>query len=165
MLPKNPGSIGETPPSTRVNAGRSAAIAALASRTRRAKIDQSLSISKSQCDRLLGSFQIIAASSTSPPAERACRTELNVQCRVVSGAGELAPAADEHLGHGTRDDVEAGAAQHRLRAGAVRDPPVCLVGRVLLLDEMEARKVIAREHAPLREGTVVGDGADRKTAG
>jgi hypothetical protein len=61
------GSIGEMPPSTRFTWGFAASIALAASITVVAKIDHSGSISGSQCDLLLGSFQIIAASIIQSP--------------------------------------------------------------------------------------------------
>jgi hypothetical protein len=57
------GSIGEMPPSTRFTSGLTLSIAFAASITVRPNSDQSGSTSGSQCDLLLGSFQIIAASS------------------------------------------------------------------------------------------------------
>ena len=62
-------SMGDMPPSTRGNPGAASAIAAPANLAISAKRDQSGSISGSQCDLLLGSFQIIAASIMPPPRE------------------------------------------------------------------------------------------------
>ena len=56
--------MGDMPPSTRGSEGLAERIAAPARVTRSANRSQSGSTSGSQCDLLLGSFQIIAASIT-----------------------------------------------------------------------------------------------------
>ena len=60
----NSGSIGEMPPSTRTTSELSQRTACAARTAMEAKIRQSGSASKSQWDRLLGSFQSITASTT-----------------------------------------------------------------------------------------------------
>src|SRR5437868_10483892 len=86
-------------------------------------MDQSGSSSKFQWERLFGSFQSIAASITarSPPAY------VNLLFRVL-----------EYL--------ETGTPQHCFSAGAVRDPPVGLIVRILVLDEMHYRVAWLVEH-------------------
>src|SRR4051812_24013354 len=101
-------------------------MAAAESRTISAKRVQPRSISKFQCDRLFGSFQSITASTTRPSSSR------GIYRAIV--LGRRPPAADEHLRLGTIRDGEAGAAQHRFHAAAVRHPPVRRVARVLALD-------------------------------
>src|SRR5207248_289096 len=121
------GSIGEMPPSTRVNPGRASPTASELSRAMRPKMRHSGSSSKSQCERLFGSFQIIAASITrSSPRYGRERTPARVH---------LLPRAHVHLLLGVAEDAEARAPQHRLRAGAVGEPPVGVVSRVGALDE------------------------------
>ena len=62
MFWMNRGSIGEMPPSTRGSLGSRPRSRRAASFTISANVSQSGSISKSQCDLLLGSFQNITAS-------------------------------------------------------------------------------------------------------
>ena len=66
-----PGSIGDMPPSTRGSVGFTARMARPASCAISAKRVQSGSSSGSQCDLLLGSFQIIAASIMRVASSRA----------------------------------------------------------------------------------------------
>src|SRR3954465_12977422 len=111
----NPASIGEMPPSTRVIAGFSRPIASAARIVMFAKRLQSGSSSGSQCDLLLGSFQIIAASIM----------ELSFRRIYRAAAGRIAGSAAEiDLLLGMQNDFETGAAQHRFGAGPVRYPPV-----------------------------------------
>src|SRR4051794_37861097 len=126
MLVMKAGSMGEMPPSTRVSAGRSALIASPAKRTIAPNRRQSGSISKSQCERLLGSFQSMAAST------------MLVGPRGVGGLGLGQPGlvfANEDLWLRVSRDGEAGAADHGLEAGAVGDPPVRRIARVQRLDK------------------------------
>src|SRR3954451_11112348 len=62
MLRMKDGSIGDMPPSTRGSVGWALRIAFPAASARLANMAQSGSIRMSQCDLLLGSFQILAAS-------------------------------------------------------------------------------------------------------
>ena len=97
----------------------------------RANTAQSGSVSKSQWDLLFGSFQIIAASimASRPSPLLPGRAARRIDRAVLAG-GALRAAADEDLLLRVGHDLEAGAAQHRLRAGAVRNPPVRRVLRV-----------------------------------
>src|SRR6184192_3596523 len=87
-----------------------------ASLTMAPKRVQSGSISKSQCDLLLGSFHSMAAST--------------MVVRSPGGVGRLRldrhrlVFAHEHLRLRMGQDREAGAPQHGLQAGAVGDPPI-----------------------------------------
>src|SRR5690606_35488118 len=135
MRRTNAGSIGEMPPRTRVSRPRSARIARPAAIAMPAKRDQSGSISKSQCDALLSSFQIITAST--------------MRKLLVANTEE-----DLVLRRG--QDAQAGGAQHRLDAGAVRDPPVGRIAGVPLLDEVYERVAGRAENAGLLERVVVG---------
>src|SRR3954454_11908545 len=121
----NFGSMGEMPPSTRVSLGLIECTASPAHFTILAKMLQSLSISKSQCDRLFGSFHNFIASTT----------------RVPPGY-----PADQHLLFRMVDDVKAGAPEHCLRARKIRDPPVRVVIRVLVLHEIHQRVAILFKH-------------------
>src|SRR4051812_21941351 len=144
MLPTKPGSIGEMPPSTIGSSGASARIAAAAVFTSCAKRTQPGSISKSQCDRLFGSFQIIAASST--PFLQTARQRMEY--------GAVGRLAHEHFGVGPFGDAEPGAAQHRFGAGGVRDPPVAGVAGVALLDEVQPGPGRVVEGRAIGEGIV-----------
>src|SRR6185312_2924822 len=107
-------SMGEMPPNTRRTAGRSAVTASAARLTMRAYALQSGSSSKFQCERLFGSFHSITASTTrSPPAH-----------------------VDLFLG--MIGDRKARTTQHRLRAGAIGNPPVGGIVRVRALHEVHS---------------------------
>src|SRR5579871_659251 len=82
------GSIGEIPPRTRSTSGFAARIAVPAAIAIAANLDQPGSNSGSQCDLLLGSFQIIAASII-------CASPCRVNC--FDGIGPLGSAADVNL--------------------------------------------------------------------
>src|SRR5262245_8119310 len=69
------GSIGEIPPSTRGRSGFSLRMARAAAITILANNFHSGSILKSQCDKLLGSFHSITASTIHAPAENHARTQ------------------------------------------------------------------------------------------
>src|SRR3954465_10373165 len=127
MFSMKAGSMGEIPPSTRGRSRRSARMLSAASLTMAPKRVQSGSISKSQWDLLLGSFHSIAASTT-----------------VVGSVGGISGLrlegarlvfAHEHLRLRMVEDREAGAAQHRLEAGPIGDPPVGGIAGVKRLDE------------------------------
>src|SRR2546423_11683519 len=75
--------------------------------------------------------------------------------RPVGAIRHLAAAADVDLRLRMVDDLKAGASEHRLRAGPVRDPPVRLVPGVLLLDEMQSGAAGPLEKAGLRERVIV----------
>jgi hypothetical protein len=81
-------------------------------------------------------FQIITASTTAaiPPS--------------CANGGRT--AADEHLGFRMIDDLQAGAAEHRFRARAVRKPPVRRIVRVFVLDEIHQRMTSAAHRACAR---------------
>src|SRR5947199_4252020 len=96
------GSIGEIPPRTQVMLLFDARTASAARRVMSENVCHSGSSSKSQCERLFGSFQSITAST---------------------GMDVFLPA-DVDLILRVIDDAEAAAAQHRFYAGAVRNPPV-----------------------------------------
>src|SRR5947207_2519779 len=130
----NSGSIGEIPPSTRGSPGVSAATATDARLTISPKIRQFGSIWKSQWERLFGSFQNITASIT-----------------------RLPPSANENLLLGVVRDLEACAAQHRLSRGAIGDPPVGVVSRVPLLDEVHLREIGPLKDLALGKRIVVFD--------
>src|SRR5206468_12762979 len=108
------GSMGEMPPSTRRSLGFTALIASHDALTIAAKIRHPGSISKFQCERLFGSFQSITASTTRRP-----------------------PFADVDLRLGMRRDLEPGAAQHGLGAGAVGNPPVGGIVRIAVLHKVQ----------------------------
>src|SRR4051812_13636486 len=129
------GSIGEMPPRTQVMLLFDERTASAASRVMSENVRHSGSSSKSQCDRLFGSFQSITAST----------------------GMDVFLAADVDLALGMIDDAEAAAAQHRLDARAVRNPPVRRILRVLLLDEIHQRIAVALKHRVIPERIVVGD--------
>src|SRR5581483_1665641 len=118
--------MGEMPPRTRRSPGARARTARAARRVMSAYCRHSGSIVKSQWDRLFGSFQNLIASITAaaPGPTRAAAP----RARPPGDAGQ-APA-DEHLLLRMREELEAGAAEHRLGAGAVGDPPVRRVAGV-----------------------------------
>src|SRR3954453_20143261 len=136
----NPGSIGEMPPNTRFSFGLTSRIQSDATFTIFENTCHPGSISKSQCDLLLGSFQIITAS-TNRSLLRAAR----------------APLADVYLFFGMIGDIEAGTPQHRLHTGAIRDPPVRAVTRIMMLNEVHFREVIVVEDVSLPERVIVFD--------
>src|SRR5437764_5740833 len=128
-------------------------MASVAVFTSSAKIRHCGSISKSQCDLLFGSFQIIAASTMDRPPS-ACRRMargLRGINRARPFVGDWPPFADEHFGLGVNDNLEPGAAQHRLRAGAVGDPPVGRITAILVLDAVHARAAGPLEDVRLPE--------------
>src|SRR3954452_4505396 len=129
------GSIGEMPPRTQVMLPFEVRTASAASRVISENVRHSGSSSKSQCDKLFGSFQSITAST----------------------GMDVFLAADVDLALGMIDDTEAAAAQHRLHAGAVRNPPVRRIFRILFLDEIHQRIAVALEHRVIPERIVVGD--------
>src|SRR5579884_4426786 len=141
-----PGSIGEMPPNTRRSCEFSARIASAAMFTIAAKVFHSRSTSKSQCDRLFGSFQSITASTTLPPhQERLFR---------LKTPGAIPAAADEHLFLGTIEDLKAGASQHGQGAGCIRNPPVRRVLGIAVFDEVQAWKSGALEDLGFRKRIV-----------
>src|SRR5947199_3487773 len=117
------GSIGEIPPRTQVMLLFDARTASAARRVISENVRHSGSSSKSQCERLFGSFQSITAST----------------------GMDVFLAADVDLTLGMIDDAEAAAAQHRLDARAVRNPPVGRILGVLFLDEIHQRIAVALE--------------------
>src|SRR3954471_19455104 len=122
----NSGSIGEIPPRTHGMSGATLRTASAARRVIAENVCHSGSSSKSQCERLFGSFHSITASI--------------IDVLRVLDLGPLPAAADVDLVLGMIADHEAGAAQHRLHAGAVRDPPVRRIAGVALLHEVHARE-------------------------
>src|SRR5690349_15483522 len=122
MLAMKAGSMGEMPPSTRVSAGRSAWMAAPARRVMAPNRFHSGSISKSQWERLLGSFHSMTASTMFVGS----RGGVGGLCLGQPGV----VFAQEDLGLRVSRDGEARAAHHGLEAGAVRDPPVGRIARV-----------------------------------
>src|ERR1051325_3193345 len=129
MFWMNAGSSGDIPPSTRVKPGLSAATASAASLTISAYFLQSGSISKSQCDLLLGSFQNITASIMIPPGINGAAT----------WPARFAPANEPFL-FGMVDDFKTCAPQLAFNAGAIGDPPIGGVAGIIVLDEVHARK-------------------------
>src|SRR3954468_8503207 len=109
------GSMGEIPPRTRRTRGCSAFTASDARLIICAKIVQPGSISKFQCERLLGSFQSITASTM-----RASSADVNLVLRLVH-------------------DGKTRTAQHRLHTGTVGDPPVRGIVRVAMLHKIHLR--------------------------
>src|SRR5438046_986428 len=91
----------------------------------------------------------MTASTTAPSSRRIDRW------RPIRPVRYLAAATDIYLRLRMVEDLEAGATQHRLRAGPVRNPPVRLVSRVLLLDEVQPRVTGPLEEAGLRERVVL----------
>src|SRR3954467_6624154 len=114
-------SIGEIPPRLRGREGATLLTASAASTVISENTCHSGSSSKSQCERLFGSFQSITAST----------------------GMDAFLAADVDLVLGMIDDTEAAAAQHRFDAGAVRNPPVRRILSVLFLDEIHQRIAVA----------------------
>src|SRR3546814_17688741 len=103
----NAGSIGDRPPSTRKMWGFSAAIAGPASVVIAANRSHSGSISGSQWDLLLGSFQILTASITIPlPLARPERIDR------ISTVGTPGQAAQTNFLFGMRQDFEPRHPQH-----------------------------------------------------
>src|SRR3954454_8932655 len=129
------GSIGEMPPRTQGMLLFDERTASAASRVMSENVRHSGSSSKSQCDRLFGSFQSITAST----------------------GMDVFLAADVDLALGMIDDAEAAAAQHRLDARAVRNPPVRRILRVFFLDEIHQRIAVALKHRVVPERIVVRD--------
>src|SRR5215217_2688026 len=153
------GSMGDIPPRTRGNPAFSAAIACPARRVICANRSQFGSSWGSQCDLLFGSFQIFAASITPVLVVLGSLGSLAVGLRSprVDGGARLIPlsgAADVDLRLRVFDELEAGAAQHRLRTGRVRRPPVGPVAGVLVLDEVQLRVAGILEVILLEEAVV-----------
>src|SRR5436305_1913631 len=125
----------EIPPRTQVMLLFDARTASAARRVISENVRHSESSSKSPCERLFGSFQSITAST----------------------GMDVFLAADVDLTLEMIDDAEAAAAQHRLDARAVRNPPVGRILGVLFLDEIHQRIAVALEHRVIPERIVVGD--------
>ncbi len=146
MFWMNKGSIGEMPPSTREQV-RVLGRQGLAGEPRHlANAVHSGSASKSQCDLLLGSFQIIAASiiAASPlPGRRPG----NPPAAAAGGRGRPPPR------DGLRPRSRRCGASLRRRRGSAS---TSWSGRcaVALLDEMQARKAWPLEHVELGERVV-----------
>src|SRR3954453_21432351 len=94
------------------------------------------SSSRSQCDLLLGSFQILAASIMAGSPRRIDR---------AVGLRPLAAPAEIDLRFGMRRDGESGAAQHGLDAAAIWNPPVGRIVGVAVLDEVQLGIVVTIE--------------------
>src|SRR3954462_289268 len=101
-----------------------------------ANLVQPGSSSRSQCDLLLGSFQILAASIMAGSPRRIPR---------AVGLRPLAAPAQVDFLFRVRGDSESGAAQHGLDAAAIRNPPVGRIVGVAVLDEVQLRIVVAIE--------------------
>src|SRR4051812_41834216 len=132
------GSIGEIPPRTQVMLLFDERTASAARRVMSENVRHSGSSSKSQCDRLFGSFQSITAST----------------------GMDVLLTADVDLALGMIDDAEAAAAQHRLVARAVRNPPVRRILSVFFLDEIHQRIAVALKYRVVPERIVVRDAGD-----
>src|SRR5688572_17325421 len=120
------------PPSTRVSRGFSAATASAAILIIAANMVQPGSISKSQCDLLLGSFQNITASIT--------LNLLQLISRLDDARHFRGPANENfrlRMGH----DLKPRAAQHRFHTSAIRNPPVRRIAAEMPLDEIHLRKL------------------------
>src|SRR6185437_12252586 len=122
----NSGSIGEIPPSTRVMAGRSAAMAWQAPMIICAKAHQSGSCSRSQCERLFGSFQSMTASSM---------VYGNGRLRGSGGGGTgavglvhqvqfLIDVSGERLGHISAANSQIGESGRPHILGLIEIPPI-----------------------------------------
>src|SRR4051794_693287 len=128
MRSTNLGSIGEMPPNTRVTPGFTSATASAAATAISENLCHSGSISKSQCDLLFGSFQIMTASIIiSLGNGRVDRSRCAPHGFVL---------ANENLRFRVIDHFEPGAAQHCLRASTVRNPPVGGITGVTFLNEI-----------------------------
>src|SRR4051812_33970522 len=143
----NAGSMGDVPPRTRVRAAFSARTAAPASAVMSEKTVHPSSSSKSQWERLFGSFQSITASITIVLSAGGIG-------RLRFG-GNLAAATDEHLRLRLTFDGEAGAAEHGHHAGLVRDPPVGGIAGVTAFDEVQLGIAGVVEDLRLGERVVV----------
>src|SRR5579871_463856 len=141
MLRMNPASMGEMPPSTRRSRGLSVCTASEASLTISAYVFQPGSISKFQCDRLLGSFHSITASITAQSPS----TEVNLLFRPV-------------------ENLKPGAAQHGFQAGAVGNPPVRWIVAVPLLDEVQRRIARSRKDIGFAERIILFERLDIRAA-
>src|SRR3954467_4112086 len=136
--------MGEMPPSTMGTSGFTARIASAPASTSCANIFQSGSSLKSQCERLLGSFHNITAS-TIVRLRRLLREalehpfELEVEHVLAVARLEFSRRAYPGLGFGMVHDLEPCGAQHRLRRSTVRDPPVRRIAGVLVLHEVRDR--------------------------
>src|SRR4051794_5032436 len=135
------GSMGDMPPKTHGRSGFTALMETAAALTILAKTCQPASISKSQCDLLLGSFQIMTAST-------------NRSLLRTSGA----PLANVNFFLGMIQDVEPRTAKHRLDTRTIRDPPVGAVSGVVMLNKVHSRKAILIEDIRLPERVIAFDG-------
>ena len=145
----NAGSIGEMPPSTRGSVGCSRADRARSpAAPSRAKRVQPRSISKSQCERLFGSFQSITASTTRPVL--LARDTPRRRARAPAPRRQMNTSASGMIG----DRRSRRCAASPPIAGAVGHPPVRRVARVLLLDEVQPReRRVVEDVAPRRTGS------------
>src|SRR4051794_19822990 len=140
----NSGSIGEIPPRTHGMPGETPRTASAARRVIVENVCHSGSSSKSQCERLFGSFHNITASI--------------MIALCVLDVGAHAGAADVHLVLGMIEDHESRAAQHGFHAGPVRNPPVRRIAGIALLHEVHPRIAALVEDGGLRKRIVVGNG-------
>src|SRR3546814_9751404 len=153
----NAGSIGDRPPSTRKMWGFSAAIAGPASVVIAANRSHSGSISGSQWDLLLGSFQILTASITIPlPLARPERIDR------ISTVGTPGHAAQINFLFGMRQDFEPRTPQHCRCACGIGSPPVRRVPGIALLDEVQLGISGVIEMADLGEIIIRGDSNVRR---
>src|SRR5919108_2875660 len=137
ILAINIGSMGEIPPSTRSTCGFSAATACAAILIICAKICQSGSSSKAQCDLLLGSFQNIIASIMVLLPQAGFLPGRIDGARPVR---QFLTAANKHFFLGMTDDLKTSAAQEGLGACPIRDPPVGGIASVRLFEKVQAGK-------------------------
>src|SRR5919198_2179434 len=137
ILAINIGSMGEMPPSTRSTYGFSAATACAAIVIMCAKICQSGSSSKAQCDLLLGSFQNIIASIMVLLPQAGFRPGRIDGARPVR---QFLTAANKHFFLGMTDDLKTSTAQEGLGAGPIRDPVVGGIASIRLFEKVQAGK-------------------------
>src|SRR5689334_12119229 len=123
----NLGSIGEIPPSTIFSSGLTVRMAEAASTTISENLRQSGSRWKSQCERLLGSFHSITASTMQVlsflflSCEFSSKFQVHDITPIAMGGLRL---ADPGLMLRMRDDSQACAPQHGFGGAPVRDPPI-----------------------------------------
>src|SRR5260370_20985505 len=159
-------SMGEMPPSTRGNSGFSRRSVRVGAITMSENCFQAGSILKSQCDRLLGSFHSITASTIHAPG----------RAGVLKSAREflfkdalaffryLAGKANPCFRLGMGFDLQAGAAQHCFHAAMVWNPPVCRISGILFFDEVHAGKIRAPKNVFVPEVIILVKFRARKRA-
>src|SRR5436190_731328 len=141
------------PPKTRSSWGLAAATASAAAMAISENICHSGSTSKSQCDLLFGSFQIITASIIIVPPNRC------VNC--ARPGGQRSVPADEYFALGVVEDIESGTTEHGFNSRAIGNPPVSGITGEAFFDEIQFWKIRPFEHVCFPKFIVLLDRCNR----